>query len=199
MNASSFYSARSADLVVQEHGDELLVYDERTEVAHCLSPIAALVWRTCGDRTDLNRITEAVEAEHPHVDAVTMVALAIQELQEKALLEATPGTGLSRRQMMRRLASAGAAAASVPLVVSATIAVPQAAAYGTGGLHAPCTNSATDCQSGFTCQSGHCYTTGQTCGAGGVSPPSGTCPRAGTNPTCCSGNCQDNNGNKCLA
>ena len=39
--------ARSEELVIEELGDELLVYDERTQRAHCLSATAARVWRAC--------------------------------------------------------------------------------------------------------------------------------------------------------
>src|SRR4051812_49356910 len=38
---------RSEDLIVQEVEDEVLVYDELSNRAHCLSADAARVWRAC--------------------------------------------------------------------------------------------------------------------------------------------------------
>jgi len=48
--------ARSEDLVIQDIGDEVLVYDLTRHKAHCLNRTAALVWRKCdGTRTPLYR------------------------------------------------------------------------------------------------------------------------------------------------
>ena len=43
--------ARSEDLIVEELGEELLVYDMKADRGHCLSPVAARVWRRCDGRT----------------------------------------------------------------------------------------------------------------------------------------------------
>jgi hypothetical protein len=189
MNTAQMFLARSADLVVQEHDAELLVYDERTEVAHCLNAVAATAWRACDGQTDLAGITRAVAAQHSGAEAEQLTLRALEELEGKELFETSRNEGgYSRRQIMRRAAVAGVAAAAVPMIVSATIATPQAAAYGTNGIHVACTSTA-NCAAGLTCQSGYCYTQGQTCTAAGSAPSSGTCSNKGTNPVCCSGNC----------
>ncbi|MEJ7826475.1 MAG: PqqD family peptide modification chaperone, partial [Solirubrobacteraceae bacterium] len=50
--------ARSEGLVVEELGDEILVYDLDVKNAHCLSPTAARVWRLCDGGTSSAVIAE---------------------------------------------------------------------------------------------------------------------------------------------
>ena len=48
MNATNpFPKARSEDIVSQQAGDELLVFDKKFHHAHCLNKLAGLVWRHC--------------------------------------------------------------------------------------------------------------------------------------------------------
>ena len=54
-----FPKARVEDILFQEAGDELLVFDKKSHQAHCLNKLAGLVWRHCdGQRSfdDLARI-----------------------------------------------------------------------------------------------------------------------------------------------
>src|SRR5687767_10027501 len=76
--------ARAEDLVIEELGDELLVYDERQHRAHCLSPTAVRVWRACdGELTqDALQVELGLEAD--------AVARALHELEACELLEGTP-------------------------------------------------------------------------------------------------------------
>ena len=120
------HTSRTDDLVVQETGDELLVYDQRTDIAHCLTAVAATVWRECDGGADFDAIVSAVAATGTGGDAETLALKALDELADKQLLEAAgadPST-LSRRQALRKLAGAGMVAAAAPLVVSATVTTP---------------------------------------------------------------------------
>lgn len=50
--SSSTPRSRSENIIVQEIGDETLVYDVSSREAHCLNRTAAMVWRACdGTRT----------------------------------------------------------------------------------------------------------------------------------------------------
>lgn len=115
--------ARSEELVIEELGDELLVYDESTHRAHCLSATAARVWRAC----DGQRTPDALCAELG-LDAGS-VSGALAELADCQLFDTGPrlqgGNGLSRRDFGVKAAKVGAVAASAPLVWS--VAVPPAA------------------------------------------------------------------------
>jgi hypothetical protein len=151
--------ARTRGLVVEDLGDESLVFDSDTNTAHCLSPTAARVWRACnGGRgaSSLARLTATSEG---------LVADALAELSGLGLLdpgsagpavplrlgvEATsaepavpsrPGAEaafLSRRRALKRIGAAGLAATAAPLIVSAAVGTPLAAASA-GSLCAPCT------------------------------------------------------------
>jgi hypothetical protein len=104
------------DLVVESAGDEVLIYDPVTDTAHCLSRDAALVWGMCDGR----RTAKEMEALAGLDDGV--VADAVARFAETGLLE-DAGPGLSRRQVVRRLAAASLA----PLIVSVTAPTAHAA------------------------------------------------------------------------
>jgi hypothetical protein len=116
--------ARQGGLLEETVGEELLLYDQESHTAHCLSPIAACVWRHCdGDRNiaELARLTGVSES---------LVASALHELREKDLLDAEPELtqstvpGVSRREAIVRVARYGAAATAGSMIVSATAATP---------------------------------------------------------------------------
>jgi hypothetical protein len=122
--------ARQDGLLEEMVGEELLLYDQDSHIAHCLSPIAACVWRHCDGERDLTDLAVLAGAsEH-------LVADALHELREKDLLDAEPllmestVPGESRREAIGRVARYGAAAAAGSMVVSATAATPAMAASG---------------------------------------------------------------------
>jgi hypothetical protein len=106
--------ARSDDLVVEELGDELLVYDVNVDRAHSLSAPAARVWRRCDGKTSV----DALGAELG-LDAET-TARALDELDRCNLLDAGPelGAGHTRREATIKVAKIGGAVAAAPLIVS---------------------------------------------------------------------------------
>ena len=46
--------ARKEGLLEEAVGEELLLYDQDSHTAHCLSPIAACVWRHCDGERDVD-------------------------------------------------------------------------------------------------------------------------------------------------
>jgi hypothetical protein len=123
--------ARRKRLLKEMVGEELLIYDQDSHTAHCLSPIAASVWRHCDGGHDVTELTGLVDAGE------SMVIDALHELRGKDLLDAEPElmqdavVGISRREAIGRVARYGAAAAAAPLIVSATAATPAMASSGT--------------------------------------------------------------------
>jgi hypothetical protein len=110
--------ARSRDLIIEEVDNELLLYDQSNDSAHCLSADAARVWRACDGHTTIEALTAELD-----LDAET-VTRALAELESHALLEAGhSGAGLTRRDITTKAAKVGAAAAVVPLIVSIRPAV----------------------------------------------------------------------------
>jgi hypothetical protein len=120
--------ARKDGLLEETVGEELLLYDRDSHTAHCLSPIAACVWRHCDGEHDVTELAELAGASED------LVADALYELREKDLLLAEPALtqstipGVSRREAIGRMARVGAAAAGASLIVSATAATPAMAA-----------------------------------------------------------------------
>jgi hypothetical protein len=126
----SLLCARQDGLLVETVGEELLLYDQTSHTAHCLSPIAASVWRHCDGEHDVTELAGLAGASE------SLVAAALRELGEKDLLDTEPqllqgaAPGISRREAIVRGVRVGAAAAAVPLIVSATAATPAMASSG---------------------------------------------------------------------
>jgi hypothetical protein len=122
--------ARQDGLLEETVGEELLLYDQNSHTAHCLSPIAARLWRHCDGERDLAELAVLAGASEG------LVADALHELRGKDLLDAdprlmqSPVPGESRREAIGRVARYGAAAAAGSMVVSATAATPAMAASG---------------------------------------------------------------------
>jgi hypothetical protein len=142
--------ARTSGLVVKTVGEEVLVYDLERHRAHSLNRAAAAVWRAC----DGTRAEDAITARLRDVEALPvtrdLVRYGLAEL-ERARLVTGSGceTGLTRRDLLRRL---GMAAAAVPLVTS--IVAPRAAqAQSCSGAGTGCTNLA-QCCPGLFCSGG---------------------------------------------
>ena len=111
--------ARQNGLVVQEMPDELLVYDLDSNKAHCLNSSAALVWKSCdGTRTATDIVREFKSSGAGNVSE-DFIWLAIDQLQEKNLLEnpvKTRFSGQSRRQVLKTIGFASVVA--VPVIAS---------------------------------------------------------------------------------
>ena len=114
--------ARSEGLVVEELGDEVLVYDLAVKNAHCLSPTAATVWRRCDGRTASSELALELGFDE------TQIAQALDELDRSDLLVSpvVPGDGLSRRELGLKVTKVAVGTATLPLILS--IAAPAAAA-----------------------------------------------------------------------
>src|SRR5579862_460857 len=134
--------ARTDGLIVEELQREVLIYDQQTDEAHCLSPAAAQVWRACDGETSREQLAAQLELDG------AMVTQALDELEACGLLDGIASRGVTRRQATARFAKIGAAAAAAPLVYSIVSPFPAAAATITAICQA--VNSA---QSGHDCGS----------------------------------------------
>lgn len=116
--------ARSEQLIIEELEDEVLVYDQSTDLAHCLSPTAARVWRACDGYT----MTDAL-ANKLGLDDAT-VARTLEELESCSLFEAGtgPSAGSTRRELTIRMAKVGGVVAATPLIYSIAAPTPALAA-----------------------------------------------------------------------
>ena len=83
MRPAPIFTAPRNDVVVEELIDEVLVYDRRADVAHCLSEIAATVWRTCEGGATLDEVAEQIVARDlagSSDEAMELADTAVQSL-----------------------------------------------------------------------------------------------------------------------
>ncbi len=120
MDANQRPLARSRELLVEEVGDELLVYDLEANHGHCLSASAARVWQRCDGKTQVDALGRDLDLDPATVER------ALDELTTCALLEriAESAPGSIRRELTTRVMKVGAAAAAVPLIVSVVAPTP---------------------------------------------------------------------------
>jgi hypothetical protein len=161
-------SARSDDLLIEQLGDETIVYDLKSKDVHCLSPLAAGVFRLCDGNHTRAQMTEVINTGSTEPVSEDAVYEAVAQLQERHLLDVPPmiiknnGDGISRRDFGKRSAVAGAAFLAVPLISS--IAAPTAMA-GASQLPSGCSGCGTnhDCLSNHCCQDVAGKSCNQTC------------------------------------
>ncbi len=139
--------ARAEELVVEEIGDERLVYDLRVNRAHSLSGTATQVWQRCDGKTTIATIAAQLE-----LDADT-VARALDELESCDLLDTGGGLGTTRRELGVRIAKVGGAVAAAPLILSLT--APPALALLTPTVEF-CTNGGASHGCGIDCNARSC-------------------------------------------
>lgn len=151
--------ARQKDLVVQEMPDEVLVYDMRTNKAHCLNPSAAFVWRACNGGNSVEDIVKEFESTGRGKVTEDFVWLAIDQLDENSLLEneiVPRFAGQSRRQVIKTIGLASMVA--VPVIAS-LVAPQNALAAGSCTCVNPAGCAGTSCPSTTNCNSvGQCAT-----------------------------------------
>ena len=150
--------ARKNGVLTTELDDELIVYDTDSKWAHSLNLIAACVWRHCDGRHSIGDLQRVTSVEVGALVDEEAIVLALRQLDQAHLLvEAFPKTGLivTRREMLRSARRVGAAAVVAPIVFSALVPVPAAAASCIACqvlLPQPCVVGGTPCCNGCSCQ-----------------------------------------------
>jgi hypothetical protein len=162
MLQGEWLAARTSDVVVKTLGDEVLVYDLPRHRAHSLNAVAAAVWRACDGARDVPALAAAAEATTGQPVPLDAVRFALQELgRARLLIRPVASTGLTRRELIRRLGTA--AAVALPLVTS-VVAPTAAQAQSCLDNGDPCTGSAQCCGPLCTGQGGcECSPTTETC------------------------------------
>jgi hypothetical protein len=177
----TFPRARQADLTVRELPEETLVYDQLRHRAHCLNATASLIWRHCDGRTSPHQLAALVADRLGSAASGAVVALALEQLGRRHLLEEAPPPLARADRMDRRDALKKVALLAVlPLVMTvATRTAAQSLSDGGGGSSDPPPKSSPTVQVnvGVTViqqQAPPCRTKGQSCLAS-ASGQQGTC------------------------
>jgi len=140
---------REAGLVLIDLQGELLVYDLDRDRAHCLNQTAAVVWRHCDGHTTSRGIAASLGRELGTAIGDDVIQSALSQLSRRHLLQEPVECGkvLSRREAIRNVGLA--AAAALPLITSivAPMAIEAATCVPAGGT---CT-SQSQCCPGLRC------------------------------------------------
>jgi hypothetical protein len=172
--------------------EQVLVYESRGDRVHLLDPTTACVltllqeggWTREGIAAELVARLGVESGE-------SFLPLAIEELRAADLLDQDPEVSepqldIGRREMMRKVAMASAAALLVPAIVTFTASPAYAGGSATGsvGLCGTCVTAA-DCAGGRACNNDHAC-----CNSCNSKRPTGVGCSSGAN--CCSGTCGAN-------
>jgi hypothetical protein len=120
-------------LVVEDLGTELMIYDPKRNRAFCLNQKAAFVWQRCDGKTTVREITAKLAQSSGETVHENVVQFALQSLLQDGLLETSSfdpvvPVGMTRRQVMKNIGVR--AAVALPLVTALMVATPKAHASG---------------------------------------------------------------------
>lgn len=130
---TEYPKSRQSGLLLDHVGDETIIYDEERQVAHSLNRTAGLVWAHSDGTRSVSDLAALLRAELDVDISDSLVEYTVAELSRVHLLEnseATADSSVSRREVLRRLATAGAAAVALPVVLSVLAPTPAMAASG---------------------------------------------------------------------
>jgi len=122
--------ARTHGLISEQLGGETIVFDGERQKAHSLNRSASIVWRHSNGERSVAELATVLGTELGIEADESLVELALDELTGANLLEAAPN-GVTRRDAVRRMSFAGAAAVALPAVLSIIAPTPAMAASGT--------------------------------------------------------------------
>ena len=126
---------RNQNIVIQEIGGEIMIYDLEINKAYCLNETSAIVYQNCDGKTDFADLNSKYNFPNE------IIYLALDQLQKENLLEkdtnfVSPLTGLSRREVVKKVGLGS----MILLPVIASIVAPTAINAASGcapGLLAP--------------------------------------------------------------
>ncbi|MBX7173830.1 MAG: PqqD family protein [Pyrinomonadaceae bacterium] len=141
------------NIVIQEMGYEILIYDLKENKAFCLNETSALIWQLCDGTKTVTEISENLSGQSKQTIKEDLVWLALDSFKKNNLLENNKEfeidfNGLNRRQVIKKVG----VASLIALPVISSLVAPTAA-YGASlaPLFAGCT-SPSDCASNFCTQ-----------------------------------------------
>src|SRR5204862_402972 len=85
-------------LIEVDLGDEVLLYDERTNHAHALNPTAAVIWRALDGRASSEDLAKSVGGDLNAAQRRQLIALTLDDLSSRDLLDRRRPAGLRPHQ-----------------------------------------------------------------------------------------------------
>lgn len=121
---------RNVDIVIQNVGQEVLIYDLKTHKTYNLNETAAIVYKACDGKTSVDKLKE----KHKFTDEI--IFLALEDFKRETLLAdnssfVSPFSGMSRREVIKKVGLASL----IALPIISSIIAPTSAMAASGG---PC-------------------------------------------------------------
>lgn len=164
--------SRKANVVVQESGNEVLIYDLIENRAFNLNETSAFVWQACDGNNTVGDIANQISRKMKSPINEDFVWLALQQLKKENLIEndlesAMPFDGLSRREVIRRVGFASMVALPIvssliaPTAIQAGSNCGAATGRANGCVCQGAANCASNCCGRTTMATNACVTAGQ--------------------------------------
>ena len=144
-----------SEFIVETLADEVLVYDQTSHRAHCLSPAAAMVWRMCDGQTTATAAQLALSNAGFCDDVNTVLG----QLQATGLVKVPAARRRTVDKSRRAFFSSGAVAAGIVLaspVIFSIVAPSVAEAASACGAKTQVCCTGNKCNPTLKCVSGHC-------------------------------------------
>jgi hypothetical protein len=181
--------AKTDNLVIQELGNETLVYDLDSNKAYNLNETSSFVWQNCDGKKGIADLAFALQKKANQPIKQEVVWFALNELKKEGLVSfetETPQelTGLSRREVIKKIGLGSMIA--LPLItslVAPTAAMAQSGSSGNPGEVDSCDETAQGRDLNKTPNDGACKGNGNCCsnnccatagGADGICRPATT-------------------------
>lgn len=183
--------ARRNDIVIQEFGNEIFIYDLKANKAFSLNSTSSLVWQLCDGESSVSEISEKLTIKLNDLISEDLVWLTLEKLAKEELIEnninfVNPFSDASRREIIRRIGFATFVALPI---ISSLVAPTSVYAFSCSDPN----NNANQNGPGCVCQSNN-DCTNNCCGFGLICAVSGSVGLGGScrvNCECASGNCVD--------
>lgn len=139
--------SRKRDLVTQEVGNEILIYDLTINKAFNLNQTSSLVWQACDGKKSIDEISNQISKQLGSPVNEEFVWFALEQLKKENLIEdeiesITPFEGLSRREVIWKIGLASVVALPIISSLIAPISVSAASCVNT---NLPCNPTGTFC------------------------------------------------------
>jgi len=154
---TDFPKARNRDLLIEDVGDELLIFDIGSNRAHCLNGSAAAIWQHCDGTRSIATLAEHLFPGLEPTDGQRLIGVGVARLRRRRLVENSTtdaSVDLSKRHMVKKMAILAAAAGFAAPIVSSVLAPTPAHAFTCLGRGMPCMANG-QCCSGLC--SGTCF------------------------------------------
>jgi hypothetical protein len=126
-------NARQERLLVQELGEETIIYDQQRDRVHRLNRTAALVWRHCDGQHTVPDLAALLGDTSQGLGEADVVWLALDRLEKAHLLQErlvrpVGAPPLTRRDVLRKAAQVGGLTLLLPVIQSMVAPTPAMAA-----------------------------------------------------------------------